>query len=134
VHELSICQSLLAQVAEIAAAKPVWRIVIEVGPLSGVEPVQLAQAFEFARAGSCAAEAELAIETTAVTVLCLECGAQSQTPPNRLLCGACGGFRTRVVAGDELRLRRVEMREPPALCHSRAAPSARARPRNPAAT
>jgi hydrogenase nickel incorporation protein HypA/HybF len=109
------CQSLLSQVTEIASdrgADAVERIVIEVGPLSAVEMALLAQAFSVARVGSCAAHAELSIETTAVTVSCLACGAQSQTAANRLLCGVCGGYRTRVVAGDELRLRRVEMRAP----------------------
>jgi hydrogenase nickel incorporation protein HypA/HybF len=111
VHELSVCQALLAQVTEIATdrgACTVAQIIVEVGPLSGVEPALLASAFEIVRAGSCAANATLLIETMAVTVSCLSCGAESQTRPNRLLCAACGGYRTRVVAGDELRLRRVD--------------------------
>ncbi|MGO9930252.1 MAG: hydrogenase maturation nickel metallochaperone HypA [Steroidobacteraceae bacterium] len=115
-HELSICQALLAQVTDIAndrGAHAVQRIVIEIGPLAGVEPTLLERAFWFARAGSCAADAVLSIETTGVTVSCLVCGAQSQTPPNRLLCGACGAYRTRIVAGNELRLRRVELQTPP---------------------
>ena len=112
VHELSVCQALLAQVAEIAAdqgAGHVTRITIEVGPLSGVEPALLASAFEIARAGGCASDAALFIEATNVEICCLSCGSQSQTAPNRLICAACGGYRTRVVAGDELRLRRVEL-------------------------
>ncbi len=112
-HELSICQSLLSQVTDIASdrgADSVERIVIEVGPLSGIEPELLAQAFVVVRAGSCAAAAALSIETTDVTVSCISCGAQSQTAPNRLVCAVCGGCRTRIVAGDELRLRRVELR------------------------
>lgn len=114
-HELSVCQALLAHVTEIAidrGASAVARISVEVGPLSGVEPALLASAFEVVRTGSCAAKASLSITTTAVTISCISCGAESQTPPNRLLCGVCGGYRTRVVAGDELRLRRVELRLP----------------------
>jgi hydrogenase nickel incorporation protein HypA/HybF len=112
VHELSVCQALLAQVTEIAidrGAGSVARIHVEVGPLCGVEPALLASAFEVVRAGSCAAAATLLIETTVITISCLSCGAESRTRPNRLLCTACGGFRTRVIAGDELRLRRVEL-------------------------
>jgi len=123
-HELSICQSLLSQVAEIAGnhgANAVERIVIEVGPLSGVEPELLAQAFAIARYGSCAAHAALSIERTAVTIRCAACGAHSRTAPNRLLCGVCGGYRTRVIAGDELRLRRVELRAPDTRSASAAA-------------
>lgn len=117
VHELSVCQALLAQVVEIATdrgASAVSRITVEVGPLCGVEPGLLASAFEIVRAGSCAAGAILSIETTAITISCLICGAESQTAPNRLLCAACGGYRTRVVGGDELRLRGVELRVPEA--------------------
>jgi hydrogenase nickel incorporation protein HypA/HybF len=123
VHELSVCQALLTQVAEIAAgrgARVVERITIEVGPLSGVEPALLASAFAIVRAGGCAAEAALSIESTTVTISCVSCGAQSNPKPNRLVCAVCGGFRTRIVAGDELRLRRVELRMP----ESRPAPAA----------
>jgi len=113
VHEFSICQSLLSQVTVIASdrgASAVERIVVEIGPLSGVEPALLAQAFAIASAASCAAHATLSIETTQVIVSCIACSAQSQAAPNRLLCGVCGGYRTRIVAGEELRLRRVELR------------------------
>lgn len=114
-HELSVCQALLRQVAEIAkgrGASAVERITIELGPLCGIEPELLASAFAVLRAGGCAAQAALLIESTTVTVSCLDCGAQSQTDPNRLVCLVCGGFRTRIVAGDELRLRRLELRMP----------------------
>jgi len=120
VHELSICQALLSQVTAIArehGAQTIERIVVEVGPLSGVDGALLGRAFEVARIGSCAAEAALAIDTSQVTVSCLSCGAQSHTAPNRLLCDACGGYRTRIIAGDELNLRRVEF----GLRHSRPA-------------
>jgi len=114
-HELSVCQALLTQVAAIAAdggARVVERITIEVGPLCGIEPALLASAFAVLRAGGCAAEAVLSIESTAVTVGCISCGAQSETKPNHLVCSACGGFRTRILSGDELRLRRVELQMP----------------------
>lgn len=114
-HELSVCQALLTQVSEIAlgrGAAAVERIVLEVGPLSGVEPALLERAFAVVRTGSCAADAVLSIETPAVMIRCLTCDAQSQTAPNRLVCRVCGGYRTRIVAGDELRLRRVELRVP----------------------
>jgi hydrogenase nickel incorporation protein HypA/HybF len=116
VHELSICQALLSQVTAIAreqGAQAIERIVVEVGPLSGVDGPLLARAFEVARFGSCAAEAVLSIDTPQVTVSCLSCGAQSHAAPNRLLCDACGGYRTRIIAGDELNLRRVELRMRP---------------------
>lgn len=117
-HELSVCQNLLVQVADIAAARgasSVARITLEVGPLCGVEPTLLARAFEFARAGSCAAGAELNIEIVGVSVRCMLCGAETQVMPNRMLCGACGGYHTELISGDELRLRGVELRLPEPL-------------------
>jgi hydrogenase nickel incorporation protein HypA/HybF len=115
VHELSVCQALLSEVTAIAkgqGAEAIERIVLEVGPLSGVDAGLLARAFDIARTGSCAADAALSIETPPVTVCCMSCGARSRAAPNRLVCDACGGYRTRIVAGDELNLRRVELRMP----------------------
>lgn len=118
VHELSVCQALLDEVARIAAgrgADAVCRIDIEVGPLCGVDPRLIAEAFSVLRTGSCAARAQLAIHPTGVWIRCLHCGAQSQVQPNRLVCARCGGFRSRVIAGEELRLIRVEL-QPSGQC------------------
>jgi hydrogenase nickel incorporation protein HypA/HybF len=116
VHELSVCQALLRQVTDIAmdrGADVVEHITIEAGPLSGIEPALLARAFGILRASSRAtAQALLSIESPAVIIRCTSCSVESPTAPNRLVCPCCGDFRTRVVAGDELRLRRVELREP----------------------
>jgi hydrogenase nickel incorporation protein HypA/HybF len=116
VHELSVCQALLTQVAEIAGARGaqrVGKITIEVGPLSGIDATLLANAFAIARSGTCASQATLWVEARAVEIACLTCGARSRTLPNRLVCHTCGGYRTRIVAGDELRLRQVELHLPP---------------------
>ncbi len=65
-HELAIGQALIGQVTELADGKlavAVNQIFISVGPLSGVEPVQLQNAFPIAAAGTVADGAELHIET-----------------------------------------------------------------------
>ncbi len=112
-HELSICQALLNQVtciSDTAGAGRVDRIVIEIGPLAGVEPGLLASAFLVMRTGGCAAEAALIIESAAIQVACDTCGSVSAALANRLVCAVCGGYRTRVISGEELRLLRVEIR------------------------
>ena len=111
-HEMSICQSLLSQVATIARSHDshrVLRIEIEVGPLSGIDASQLASTFEVMRRGSCAAGATLTVVATTVTVICTDCGSYNGASPNRLACPACGHLRTDLASGDELRLMRVEM-------------------------
>jgi hydrogenase nickel incorporation protein HypA/HybF len=113
-HELSVCQALLAQVDDIArtrGADSIERIEIELGPLCGVEPVLLEQAFVVARQGR-ASNAVLGVTATEVIVACEGCGARTQASPNRLLCGVCGSYRTRLVSGDELHLRRVVLHVP----------------------
>jgi hydrogenase nickel incorporation protein HypA/HybF len=47
-----------------------------------------------------------------VIIRCTRCSKESRTAPNRLVCPLCGDFRTRVMTGDELRLRRVALRIP----------------------
>jgi hydrogenase nickel incorporation protein HypA/HybF len=112
VHELAICQALIDQVEQIALeqrAQQVLTIHLGIGPLSGVEPHLLEQAFSIARAGGVAAEAELVIESLPVRVSCDQCGKITAALPARLLCGACGNWRTRLVSGDELQLQHVEL-------------------------
>ncbi len=110
-HELAICQALLEQVEGIARARgaaAVEQITVAVGPLCGVEPQLLSNAFTIARCGSCAA-AELRFEAVPLKIRCTECGAESECQPNALLCAQCDGFRTQVVSGDELLLLRVHL-------------------------
>ncbi len=112
-HELSVCQALLAQVAELAAARganAVQRIVIEVGRCRVWSRICCAPRLKLCVRAAAPPELLWSSKPAPVVVECLLCAAQSQTAPNRLVCGACGGYRTRVVAGDELRLRRVELR------------------------
>lgn len=116
-HELAVCQALLTEVeraARAAGAVAVRRVVVRVGPLSGVEPALLARAFEVARAGGIAEAAGLDIEAAPVRVRCHDCDTEHEVPPNRLLCGACGSWRTELRAGDELVLRRLEFTAAPA--------------------
>jgi len=111
-HELSICNALMEQVERIARehqAGRVERIVLRVGPLSGVEAPLLKRAWPLASNGTLAQDAELVIETTAVKVRCTQCEAVSEVAPNRLLCATCGDFRTRLVSGDEMLLATMEL-------------------------
>ena len=111
-HELSICIALMQQVERVARehhAGGVGRIVLQVGPLSGVEAPLLQRAWPLAATGTVAEDAELLIETVPVTVRCTECDVVSEVAPNRLLCASCGDFRTHLVSGDEMLLATMEL-------------------------
>jgi hydrogenase nickel incorporation protein HypA/HybF len=114
-HELSICLSLLDQVERIArdhGADRVERILLRIGPLSGVEAPLLANAYPLAAAGTIAEHATLDIEPAVIRVKCTACGAETEAEPNRLICGACGDWHTRLVSGDEMLLANLELRIP----------------------
>lgn len=111
-HELSVCLALMSQVNRIATeheADRVEKIVLRIGPLSGIEAALLKNAFPLASAGTVAEDAELVIDHSPVTVECTICGAASEVVPNRLLCDACGDFRTRVISGEEMTLVSLEL-------------------------
>jgi len=111
-HELSVCLALIDQVERIARdrdSSAVSRIVIKLGPLSGVEPQLLRRSYPVAATGTVAEHAELTIDASTVVVHCSQCGCESQVEANRLLCSACGDFRTRIVSGDEMILQSVEL-------------------------
>ena len=111
-HELSICQSLIDQVEQIAlthGAQSVQSVKLKVGPLSGVEPLLLQHAYPYASAGTLAAESTLVIELAPLKVSCETCGAETQAEPGWLVCGACGSCLTRLVSGDEMILMSVEL-------------------------
>lgn len=111
-HELSLCQALMEQVARVAREQHARRIVsvtVRIGPLAGVEPALLASAYPLASAGTLAADSTLVLERSALRVRCLQCGAESEAESSRLLCGACGDWRVRVLSGEELLLASVEL-------------------------
>ena len=111
-HELSVCLSLLQQIESIArerGAEKVIKITLNIGPLSGVEPDLLRNAYPLAAAGTVAEDAVLVMDTPDIVVCCSQCDSETTVTPNKLLCGSCGDFRTRVISGDELTLMRVEL-------------------------
>lgn len=111
-HELAICQALMDQVEDIARrrdAEQVASIVVGMGALSGVEAELLKHAYAIASAGTVAEQAELIIEEMPVRVRCKQCGSESETQVNKLVCQKCGDWRTTVVSGDELLLMSVEL-------------------------
>ncbi|MEZ5673008.1 MAG: hydrogenase maturation nickel metallochaperone HypA [Thiotrichaceae bacterium] len=112
-HELSVCQALLAQVEQVAQqhqAIQVERLIVQVGVLSGIEPELLQQAFSIAQATSqLTQQSVLVIESLPIRVYCSHCGTESTATANRLICGNCGNWQTRLVSGDELLLKSVEL-------------------------
>lgn len=120
-HELAVAQALVEQVdgvirqharAHDEAAACAWHatlIRVRIGPLAGVVPALLSHAFPLAAAGTSSERAQLELVEAPITVHCETCGAESEAAMNRLICGACGDWHTRLVSGDELLFESVEL-------------------------
>ena len=111
-HELAVSLALIDQAERVArahGARRIARLHVLIGPLSGVDGELLARSYTVARAGTLTAEASLEWTPAAISVCCEECGTTSEAAMQRLLCGGCGSWRTRVVTGDELTLQSVEL-------------------------
>lgn len=109
-HELAICQELVNTLTEIAdreRADSISEIYLSIGPLSGVEPALLENAFPIAAADSVACSAVLHLQQQPVRVVCEHCGCETEAAVNRLLCAECKDWRVRLISGDELLLERV---------------------------
>ncbi len=110
-HELAVCKALVTQVTEIARrrAARISAVHVGIGPLSGIEPHLLEQAYPFASAGTAAEGSRLTVALMPVRVRCRHCGAESAPPLNRLLCEACGDWQTELLSGNEMLLQSVEL-------------------------
>ena len=111
-HELSICQAMLTQVEQIAAehgTSSVDKIVLLIGPLSGVEPALLDRAFSVARCGTVAQSAAMEIRIGQIVVYCNICGETGEVSTGNLICRNCGDWRVTVRQGEELILKSVEL-------------------------
>ena len=110
-HELSVCQGLMRQVQQIAeetGRRSVDLIRLRVGGLSGVEPSLLAHAFEIARAGTVAADAELEMKRARSWSSARSAGQQRRRrqPPGLRVLRRMAGKRNR---GEELMLMSLEI-------------------------
>ncbi|OJZ16866.1 MAG: hydrogenase nickel incorporation protein HypA [Thiobacillus sp. 65-29] len=117
-HELAVAQALVEQVESVIRqhrAQSASLIRVRIGPLSGVVAELLANAFPLAAAGSRMEHAVLDLVAAPITVRCETCGAQTEAAMNRLVCGACGDWHTRITSGDELVLESVELETAPTL-------------------
>jgi hydrogenase nickel incorporation protein HypA/HybF len=111
-HELAICNALIEQVKNLAIAHKASGIAcirVAIGPLAGVEPQLLEQAFTVARNGSLAAQATLEITSLPIQVQCQRCEQITKAQPANLTCQYCGDWHTQLISGDELLLSQVEL-------------------------
>jgi hydrogenase nickel incorporation protein HypA/HybF len=116
VHELAIVESLLESVSETVrgigdakAERPrVAAVRLEVGKLSCVAPEALRFCFDVCSRGTLLEGASLEIDEIPGRARCQRCGAETSIASYVDVC-ACGGIDLRVLAGEELRVKNLEL-------------------------
>ena len=107
-HELAIAEEIIAIVADRTAGARVGRIVVEIGRLCAVVPNAMRFCFDLATEGTVAEGARLEIVETPGLGRCRACGSEVvlERPFGRC---ACGGTDLEWLAGEELRIKEVEL-------------------------
>jgi hydrogenase nickel incorporation protein HypA/HybF len=111
-HEMALTESIVEIAADAAkkqGAGKVRRVFVEVGALSHVEPEALQFCFAAVSAGTIAEGAELEIDRVPGAGWCLDCGKTVPLAERFAACPECGGARVQMTAGDELRVREIEV-------------------------
>ena len=111
-HEMSLCRNLLDQALILARennARSIKSIKVTMGPLCAVDAHHLQETFSFASSGTMADKARLIINKIPMTIRCLDCRAESQVLPDRMMCRYCGSQHTQLINGDEVMLHDIEI-------------------------
>lgn len=111
-HELGLCEAIVAAVERRAAGRRVTRVRVRVGALHGVAEPALAQAFELAAGGTVAEGATVDLVVLPVRVACHACGHATQAQALPAACPACGATSLDVHGGDELLLESIQLAAP----------------------
>ncbi len=113
-HEMSLVRSLMSQVQAIVTdnqAESADEILVEIGPLSGVEIelVKIAFVQWVSELGSM--NARLTVHEVPLVVRCRDCNCESELNDFVFRCRECSSGRVQVVRGDDFRLVSVTLNE-----------------------
>lgn len=111
-HEMSLCEGIL-QVIEDESGKQgfsrVKNLWLEIGELAGVELEALRFCFDAVKRGSLAADAKMNIIPVPGRAWCMQCGGDVPVRQRFDACPDCGSYQLQVTAGDEMRIKELEV-------------------------
>lgn len=107
-HELALMSEVVTAVSERCAGSRVSRVRLEVGRLAGASPDALRFCFEVCAHGTSLEGADLDIEEIPGQARCRTCGLSVEWNDPLASC-SCGSVALDVIAGQELRIRNVEV-------------------------
>jgi hydrogenase nickel incorporation protein HypA/HybF len=111
VHELGLCEGVLAAVERRAAGRRVTRVRVRVGAQHRVVESAFDQSFALVSQGTVAEGAAVDLVTVPVRVRCLDCGHEAEATDALAACPACGALDLETEGGDELILEAIHLEE-----------------------
>ncbi len=109
-HEISLVRSLLEQVDRIVTeqgGRAAVEVRVEIGPLSGVEPLLVKEAF-----AQLVGHGTLIIDEVPLVARCHSCHTEFEVEHFRFICPHCRNRETSIVRGDAFRLLSVTVDVP----------------------
>ena len=106
-HEVSLMRELLTQVKQAMQQNGVERVSslqIEIGPLAGVEPLLVEQAFCFLIPRTVFEDTRLEVHEPALMAVCQECQRDFEVVDFKFSCPSCLSSKVQITSGDQLRL------------------------------
>ncbi len=108
-HELSVTQSIVDQVAQRLEGRQVESVQLEIGRLSGVVPDSVRFCFDLVTAGTALEGSTLQIGEPEGRGRCRRCGDDFALEDLILLC-PCGSADVTIISGDQLLIKSVKVR------------------------
>lgn len=111
-HEMSLCEGILQILEDNARSQGFKRVItvwLEIGGLSGVEPEAMRFSFDAITRGTLADQAHLEIIETPGQAWCLQCAKKIQVKQRFDECPECGSYQLQVVAGEEMKIKELEV-------------------------
>jgi hydrogenase nickel incorporation protein HypA/HybF len=110
-HEIGICEAVLAAVERRAQNRPVAHVVVRAGTLHRIAADAFQQAFTLVAGAGIAEGATTEVIAVPATAHCANCSAESPTDDAIAVCPVCGSTSVEIVGGDELVLESIEYRD-----------------------
>lgn len=111
-HEMALCEGVLQIIAEEARRQKFTRVRtvrLEIGVLVHVEPDAMRFCFDAVSRGTIAEAARFEVIDVPGEAWCMRCSKSVSVARRFDPCPACGGYQLQVTAGDDLRVKDLEV-------------------------
>lgn len=108
-HEIGLCEPILASVQQQAAGRRVTGLRVRVGVRHAVVPDAFEQAFAMVADGTVADGAAVDLVVTPAVADCHTCGQRMEAADPLAACAGCGAVGMELSGGDELVLESIEL-------------------------